>query len=103
MKTSEHVDNTPEAALQVTLLEQYAKESKSYYDSHVVALKKVGQEIRDAKYESALSHWTFETPEELGERENDLDSRFKTLGHLHDEKKPMLADHLARELHKDKL
>mmetsp|Transcript_26216 Transcript_26216/g.36477 ORF Transcript_26216/g.36477 Transcript_26216/m.36477 type:complete len:1355 (-) Transcript_26216:126-4190(-) len=103
LNTRETIDNTPEAALQVTLLSQYNKESKSYYNSHVKALKVVGQEIRDAKYESDLSSWTFETPEELDERENDLDARFKTLGELHDVKKPILDDHLARELHKDKL
>jgi hypothetical protein len=103
LRTKEKVDNTPEAALQVTLLQQYNKESKSYYNSHVVALKKVGKDIRDAKYESALSSWTFETPEELDQRENDLDSRFKTLGELHDAKKPVLDDHLAREMHKDRL
>eukprot|EP00211_Chloroparvula_japonica_P004956 CAMPEP_0119119142 /NCGR_PEP_ID=MMETSP1310-20130426/760_1 /TAXON_ID=464262 /ORGANISM="Genus nov. species nov., Strain RCC2339" /LENGTH=856 /DNA_ID=CAMNT_0007108559 /DNA_START=117 /DNA_END=2684 /DNA_ORIENTATION=+ len=103
LRTEEKIDNTTEAQLQVALLGQYNKESKGYYSSQVVSLVKVGDDIRAAKYESDLSSWTYENPEELNQDEADLEAKFKTLNELHDAKKPVLDDHLARELHKDRL
>jgi Ca2+-binding EF-hand superfamily protein len=103
LNTRETVEDTPSAAFQVTLLEQYSKENKSFNASHVDGLKKFGAEIRASKYESQFSNWVFEEPQELIDREADVDTKFDGLVVLHDAKKPILADHLAREQHKDRL
>jgi hypothetical protein len=103
LNTKEEIDSSSKAALEVALIGQYHKERTAYHSSHVESLKKVGAEIRAAKYESALSSWVFETPEELDQREGDVDSRFANLDSLYSVKKPLLDDHLAREQHKDKL
>src|SRR5687767_14499297 len=66
-------------------------------ETSVAQLKEQGNEIVSAKYETKISSWTFETPEEVHSREKAVSDGFDNLAALAAEKKPILEDHLARE------
>jgi hypothetical protein len=61
-------------------------------------LKALGLEILNAKYESNLSSYVFENPQEISARESAIDSKWEELSKLAEEKKAILDDHLARQI-----
>lgn len=91
----EDVKSIADANLHLSLLSAFLKE-KSDRNSHVHNLIKLGEEIKTSSYDN-LSHWKFETPEEITKRISEIEERFKKLGNLHLDKKKILDDDLARE------
>lgn len=96
LQTKETVNSISDAKLHLSVLEGFFRDKEDRYAHAVGTLKKVGQEIISARYD-AISKWQFETPEEIGVREKDIDGRFETLATLYAKKKEVLDDDLARE------
>jgi hypothetical protein len=103
LKTEETIDSISDATLQLSVLEMYSEEAFDVTEGSVASLKKVGQEILTAAYSSALSKWTFETPEEVTGREGQVDTKIEELNTLKAAKKATLDIALARELEKERL
>jgi len=78
-------------------------EKKDKLAVNVASLNKLGGEIRSAEYKTELSHWRFETPQEVSGREEEIASSFRTLDSLSATKKDVLDDDLAREQFREKL
>jgi hypothetical protein len=86
LKTREVVDTLPEARTQLSLFDAYEK-SKVSKGTSVAHLKSIGAEILAAKYSTQYSSWQFEKPEEIKQRESEIDSKWVLLSELSAEKK----------------
>lgn len=103
LNKKEEVDTISKANIQLSLLEAYNAEKSNRAAANVRALKNLGAEILVKKYETHYSSWVFETPDELRARESEIDGHWDDLAHLHEAKKKVLEDDLARELEKERL
>jgi len=98
----EEVRSSIEAQLHLSLLEGFNVEKKDL-SVNIPPLKKIGQDILSAKYETKFSTWAFETPKEVTARETFVDEKWDHLDNLAATKLKVLRDHLAREQYKEKV
>eukprot|EP00004_Rigifila_ramosa_P010201 TRINITY_DN21_c0_g1_i2.p1 TRINITY_DN21_c0_g1~~TRINITY_DN21_c0_g1_i2.p1 ORF type:complete len:1238 (-),score=389.66 TRINITY_DN21_c0_g1_i2:44-3250(-) len=103
LKRKEVIHSVSEARSQLGLLEGFIKEKDRTADTNVAPLKALGKNVLDAKYESALSTWTFPNPESVRQREQNIDAKWQVLTDLSLQKRKILQDDLAREEFKDKV
>jgi len=68
-----------------------------------VALKKLGQEILTAKYETEYSSYVWEDPDQVTGRESSVDNHFSTLDSLANNKDDRLKAALLKEQKKEEL
>eukprot|EP00049_Salpingoeca_infusionum_P009182 m.152573 g.152573 ORF g.152573 m.152573 type:complete len:1745 (-) comp14262_c0_seq1:1421-6655(-) len=97
LKTKETITSLEDAELQVSLLQAFDKEKGDMVQGSVTELKTLGQSVRDAKYNSAISSWSFPTPDALTSLESGIDQEFSELTQLSAEKLKVLEDDVARE------
>eukprot|EP01090_Pellita_catalonica_P017064 TRINITY_DN5077_c0_g1_i2.p1 TRINITY_DN5077_c0_g1~~TRINITY_DN5077_c0_g1_i2.p1 ORF type:complete len:1314 (-),score=365.62 TRINITY_DN5077_c0_g1_i2:124-3771(-) len=97
LNTREEIHSVNEARKHLSLLSSYNKENEAMSESAVVAQKELGKSVLEAKYETEYSSWVFETPEEVKDRESEVDKKWVELAELSAEKQLILDDHLARE------
>jgi hypothetical protein len=102
LKKKEGVNSIADAQLNLARLGQYADEQKDN-DVKFKDVQKLGGEIREAKYETDLSSYTFPGQQDVLDREETIRTTFKELSELHAKKKAILDDDLERELFREKL
>jgi len=101
LKRKEVVHSSIEAQLQLSLLEGFNNEKKDL-TANIAPLKKIGQDILAAKYQTDFSNWVFENPQEVKTREGFVDEKWHELDTLAATKLAVLQDDLAREQFKEK-
>eukprot|EP00055_Hartaetosiga_balthica_P011900 m.55751 g.55751 ORF g.55751 m.55751 type:complete len:1252 (-) comp7769_c0_seq1:791-4546(-) len=99
LDTKETVTSSTVAKQLLAQLELYVKEKDGMTAGAVANLKSLGEEIRNAKYETEHSSWTYENPSAVQKLESDVELVWNTLTSKHNTKKAMLDDDLARELY----
>eukprot|EP00005_Dracoamoeba_jomungandri_P003108 CAMPEP_0174260450 /NCGR_PEP_ID=MMETSP0439-20130205/9716_1 /TAXON_ID=0 /ORGANISM="Stereomyxa ramosa, Strain Chinc5" /LENGTH=1009 /DNA_ID=CAMNT_0015344697 /DNA_START=295 /DNA_END=3324 /DNA_ORIENTATION=+ len=97
LNKKEDIDSVAEAQHQLADLDAYDKEQQAMMDTNIKHLRELGDAIKERKYETQYSSYVFETPEELDQRENDLDATWDNLSKLSAAKRLVLDDDLARE------
>lgn len=80
----------------------YSKTKEQMSKSNIVAFKKLGASILEAKY-SHLSTYVFPTPEEVKNREAFIEEKWQLLDKLAATKLDILKDDLAREEYAEKI
>jgi hypothetical protein len=103
LNKKEPVDSISDAQVNLAALSAYYTEKEYTTNGSVGTMKQLGNEILTAKYETKLSSWVWETPEEIKEREADIDGDWVELNKLSDVKQAILDDDLAREQFREKL
>eukprot|EP00033_Pygsuia_biforma_P001487 GCRY01001677.1.p1 GENE.GCRY01001677.1~~GCRY01001677.1.p1 ORF type:complete len:1484 (+),score=524.59 GCRY01001677.1:146-4597(+) len=103
LNTKEEINSVEEAKTALSLLASYEHEKKTTDETSCSTLRSLGQSIKDSKYETALSSWAFETPEEVDARHTQVADKWVVLSDLSAKKKAVLEDDLAREIFKNKV
>jgi len=103
LKHKESINSVPEARTQISRLESFEKEKKRTSEVNVAQLKALGKDIIAQEYKTQYSQWKFENPQEIHDREADLDAKFSQLAQLSVEKRKVLDADLAREVEKERL
>jgi len=96
-------DSIADAESNLRRFEAYTIDKNDVTSVNVAALKKVGHDIVTAKYETKLSKYVFPTPNEVRDRESDIDHKWKALDSAAAAKKSALDKALALELKKEEL
>jgi hypothetical protein len=98
------VGSVQEARLQLSTLDAAEQEIADTKLGNLARLKELGEEIRQAKYETELSTWQHPQPDEIVSLEAAIDASFNgDLGPAVVHKRVVLDDHLAREQVKEKV
>jgi spectrin beta, non-erythrocytic 1/4/5 len=97
LNTKEDVNSVSAAKLQLALLETYEHDHKDTKSSVLPALERLSTQLREAKYESEYSSWTFDLMGDVETREADAVAALDELDQLSATKKSVLEDDLARE------
>lgn len=103
LQTKEEINSVTEAQTQLTLLQSYEEEKTRTTTANVAPLKKLGNDIKAMKYETAYSSYVFENPAEIDVRATDIDTKWQQLAGLSVEKKRILEADLEREKEKERL
>jgi len=104
LSKQEVVNSVNEAQLALSNLDSYEADKKDLETTPIPALIALGVEVLDAKYESKLSHWTFEKPDQIKSRESEIESTLSgELTTLLGAKRKTLEADLTRELEKERL
>jgi len=104
LQKKEAIDSVNEAQLALSNLDSYEADKKDLETTPIPALILLGVEVTDAKYESKLSNWSYEKPDEIKSRENEIDSVLTgELANLLSAKRKTLEEDLHRELEKERL
>eukprot|EP00043_Microstomoeca_roanoka_P017478 m.182433 g.182433 ORF g.182433 m.182433 type:complete len:1285 (+) comp16641_c0_seq1:297-4151(+) len=97
LEMREAIHSVPEATLQLSLLQAFEQDLMDKQIGAVGALSKLGQEICEAKFETSHSSWEYEHPDQIRNRQSEVDAWWLQLRALADTKRLILEDHLARE------
>lgn len=97
------VHSIREADVALSLLDAYETEKANFTEVAVGSLKTLGKQILDRKYGTTHSTYVYENPGDIRERENDIDSHWKTLDELSSSRRSTLRDLKQREVRKEEL
>jgi hypothetical protein len=100
LNTKEDISSLEPARQHLSLMDALRTAFAGMTDSSVPALRKLGDEIRAAKYETQHSRWVYEKPEEVTALESDVSSLWKSIEEKSAHKQKVLEDDLAREIFK---
>lgn len=103
LNTREEIDTITKALVQISILQAYEKDKVSTTNTNVASLKKIGKDILTAEYKTEYSHFVWEKPEEIQNRESNIDSDWANLSTLSATKKEWLDSELKREERKEEL
>eukprot|EP00168_Porphyra_purpurea_P020744 TRINITY_DN8863_c0_g1_i1.p1 TRINITY_DN8863_c0_g1~~TRINITY_DN8863_c0_g1_i1.p1 ORF type:complete len:742 (+),score=162.58 TRINITY_DN8863_c0_g1_i1:170-2227(+) len=103
LNTREEIDTITKALVQISILQAYEKDKAAATSTNVSSLKKTGQDILTAEYKTEYSHYVWDKPEEIKQRETTVDDGWAKLSELSATKSSWLADELAREEKKEEL
>lgn len=103
LNTREEIDTITKALVQISILQAYEKDKAAATSTNVSSLKKTGQDILTAEYKTEYSHYVWDKPEEIKQRESSVDDGWAKLSELSSTKNSWLADELAREEKKEEL
>lgn len=103
LSKEEDINSIADAKLQISVLDMYISDLQDVKDGSIASLKAVGKEVLDAKYESNLSSWSFENPDEVTGREAQVDTKLEELKVLEDAKSQTLDAALKKEIEKERL
>jgi hypothetical protein len=96
LDVKEAVDSINDAQQNLAKANRYLQERK-VNDGKNALLKVLGEQIQSAEFEMDDSSFKFKTPQEIQEREAQVDAEFKSLEEKATQKKAVLEDDLARE------
>jgi len=99
----EPVNSVADAEKNLKIFRAYEAEKGELTKITVTAFKTLGHDILHSKYETSLSKWQWETPDEVTTRETFVDGSWATLDTLAAAKKKVLNDALKREIRKEEL
>ena len=97
------VHSMREAQVGLNVLDAYTKEKGRFTATAVTSMKELGELILGRKYETALSTYKFDNPDEIVDRELEVDEHWGKLDQLATSRKKTLEDCLARETRKEEL
>jgi hypothetical protein len=97
LNTKENISSSEPARQHLSLMDTLRTAFQGQTESNVPALKKLGGEIRAAKYETQYSKWVYEKPEEVTQLETTVDSLWVEIKDKSAHKQKVLEDDLARE------
>eukprot|EP01094_Clydonella_sp_ATCC50884_P008373 TRINITY_DN177_c0_g1_i1.p1 TRINITY_DN177_c0_g1~~TRINITY_DN177_c0_g1_i1.p1 ORF type:complete len:1232 (+),score=684.36 TRINITY_DN177_c0_g1_i1:352-3696(+) len=103
LATREPIDTVSGAQTHIKLLAAYEKDNGLKKSHNVAMLTALGQEILTAKYETKYSSSQWNTPEEVKQREANVEQRWATLAGAASVKSEWLKSELAREEKKEEL
>jgi len=103
LQKKEPVDSVADARGNLQALRTYEGDKIDVNTLNVTAMNTLGADILSAKYETALSSWAFETPDEVKGREGEIAAAWVELSQLSAAKLEVLEDDLAREIFREKL
>lgn len=97
------VHSMREARVGLNVLDAYNMEKARFTASAVTSMKELGELILDRKYETAHSNYKFDNPDELVDREAEVDEHWGKLDQLAASRQKTLQECLARETRKEEL
>ena len=97
LNVKEDISSSEPARQHLSLMDALATAFKGQTESNVPALKKLGDDIRAAKYEPQYSRWVYEKPAEVKQLETNVDSLWVEIAQKSEHKRFVLEDDLARE------
>ena len=97
LNVKEDISSSEPARQHLSLMDALQTAFQAFTDSNVPALRKLGDEIRAAKYETQYSQWVYEKPEELTGMETKVAQLWKDIQEKSAHKQKVLEDDLARE------
>ena len=100
LNTKEDISSLEPAKQHLSLMDALRTAFAGMTDSNVPALRKLGDEIRAAKYETTDSRWVYEKPAEVTALESDVSSLWRSIEEKSAHKQKVLEDDLARETFK---
>ena len=103
LSAPQDVQSIADAQIFLRLLEAFVTEREQLWASSVVSLKTLGADILATKHQSKISSWSFEKPQEISQRETQLEADRKALESGAAQKKGVLEKDLQRELDKENL
>lgn len=108
LEAREHIDDIPKANTAVSILAAWREGKAQQTASALAGFKSLGAEILSAKYESALSSYTFGSsatdqvhPADIQQRDGTIDGHWSALDQLAAAKQQWLDAELDRELRKE--
>ncbi len=99
---TEDITSIRDARVALDVLAVYQK-SKADLTTDVKAFTALGQEVLDAKYETKISSYVYDKPEEVKDRNAFVDGKWTSLDAASAAKKQVLEGDLAREVKKEEL
>jgi len=103
LKKKEAVDSISDANQNLEALKAYNTEKEYTTKGAVASMKKLGNDILTDEYKTSLSTWKWETPDEITQREGEIDTDWSELDTLCATKTAILEDDLAREMFRERL
>jgi len=97
------VHSVRDAQVALSVLAAYDQEKARFTATSVTSLTELGKVVIARKYETTHSSYTFETPEEITERETEIETHWVALDTHAAARKKTLDDRLAREVRKEEL
>lgn len=97
------VHSVREAKVALSVLTAYGVEKERFTATAVTSLKLLGKDILARQYKTEHSEYSYETPEEITDRESEIDNHWVTLDQHSASRKKTLDDLLAREVRKEEL
>jgi len=97
------VHSIHEAQVSISLLASYSAEKVRFTNTAVATLKELGKTVLSRKYETQFSNYTFENPDDIRSREEDIDDYWQKLDQLCATRQKTLDELLVRELRKEQL
>ena len=102
LNVKEEVDSIADAQTALSILAAFVADKKRQNDTAVATLRRCGDEIINAKYETEFSSYTFGSaasdtakPQDITDRHAAVDAHWKVLEELHAAKKSILDDDLV--------
>lgn len=102
-KVKEEISSVQEARLQLSVLDSADRELQDVRGGNFARLQELGDEIRTAKWQTALSEWVYPTPDSVSALEHAMEESFAELASLSFNKRTVLDDDLAREKMKEQI
>jgi len=99
----EEIGSVADAQMHIRLLDAYDAEQKENEGNTVAPFKELGQRILSAEYKTDLSEYRYENPDEITQKEGEIDQYWAKLSTLSGEKREYLNQCLAREQRKEEL
>eukprot|EP00912_Choanoflagellata_sp_UC4_P000087 UC4_evm1s60 len=109
LEKKEVIKNSKDARHYLAVLNAFSIEMEGVQTSSVLSMNKLGSQVKMARYDTNVAkrwdggngttHWEYEHPEEILEREQDVERMMLELKRLRDAKKGVLDDDLAREIY----
>jgi len=97
------VHSIREAKVGLSVLDAYETEKARFTDTAVASLKQLGSEVLGREYASPRSEYSYEAPDEVKDREAEVDEHWEQLGKLAASRRRNLTELLAREIRKEEL
>ncbi|KAJ5073429.1 alpha-actinin-2 [Anaeramoeba ignava] len=105
----EEINTVPDASKNLDIFNSYVKEYKKYQEKNLVEFHKLGDDTLKQKYQTEFSEYVYDETkyqgksfgkiksEDITDRHDDMDKKFKELEEFAKQKKAILDDHLKRE------
>lgn len=103
LQTDVVVHSIREAQVALSVLDAYMLEKERFTATGVASLKKLGATVLARAYLTELSSWEYENPDDVTEREAEVDDHWNTLDQLAAARKQTLGELLSRESRKEEL
>lgn len=98
LRTREVCDTIADAQFLLATFGSFENEKAAVTKTKVASLKALGQDVLSREYKTTYSSYVYENPSEIQSHEKELDAKWVEVDGLAKELKPILDDHLARNI-----